>query len=29
MRIYKPKYKGRDGRKQKTVKWYVDFSDHN
>jgi len=29
MRIYRPTYKDRDGKKQKTAKWYCDFSDHN
>ncbi len=29
MRIYKPTYKDRDGKKRKTAKWYCDFSDHN
>ena len=29
MRVYKPTYKDRDGKKRKTAKWYVDFSDHN
>ncbi|MCP4256633.1 MAG: hypothetical protein GY774_03790, partial [Planctomycetes bacterium] len=29
MRVYKPIYKDRDGKKQKTTKWYVDISDHN
>ena len=29
MRVYKPTYKDRDGKKQKTSKWYVDLSDHN
>ena len=29
MRVYKPTYKSRDGKKQKTAKWYLDFSDHN
>ena len=29
MRVYKPTYKDRDGKKRKTAKWYIDFSDHN
>lgn len=29
MRVYKPTYKDRNGKKRKTAKWYVDFSDHN
>ncbi len=29
MRVYKATYKDRDGKKRKTAKWYLDFSDHN
>ena len=29
MRIYKPTYLDRNGKKRKTAKWYCDFSDHN
>ena len=29
MRVYKATYKDRDGKKRKTAKWYIDFSDHN
>ncbi len=29
MRIYRAKYKDRDGQQKKAEKWYLDFSDHN
>jgi integrase len=29
MRVFKATYKDRDGKKRKTAKWYIDFSDHN
>ena len=29
MRVYKATYKDRNGKQRKTVKWYLDFSDHN
>ena len=29
MRIYKPTYPDRNGKKRKTAKWYVDTFDHN
>ena len=29
MRVYKATYKDRDGKKQKSAKWYVDIFDHN
>jgi hypothetical protein len=29
MRIYKTTYKGRDGRKRRAAKWYIDIFDHN
>ncbi len=29
MRVYKATYKDRNGKKRKTVKWYIDISDHN
>ena len=29
MRIYRAKYKGRDGRKRTAAKWYIDIFDHN
>ncbi len=29
MRIYKATFKGRDGQKRKSAKWYVDIFDHN
>jgi len=28
MKLFKPKYKARDGSLRKTAKWYVDFQDH-
>lgn len=29
MRIYRAKYKDRDGKEKKAAKWYLDFSDYN
>jgi len=29
MRIFKPNYKDKGGKKKRTTKWYIDFSDHN
>ena len=29
MRVFKPTYKDRDGRKQETDKWYVEFRNHD
>jgi len=29
MRVYKAKYKDREGKKKKSTKWYIDFFDHN
>ena len=29
MRVYKATYKDRDGKKQRSAKWYVDIFDHN
>jgi hypothetical protein len=28
MRVFKSTYRGRDGKKRKTSKWYVEFKDH-
>jgi integrase len=29
MRVYRAKYKGRDGKKRTAAKWYIDIYDHN
>ncbi len=29
MRVYRAKYKDRDGKKRTAAKWYLDFTDHN
>lgn len=29
MRLYKESYTAKDGNRQKTMKWYIDFSDHH
>jgi len=29
MRVFRQRYKGRDGKTKKSAKWYVEFKDHN